>query len=340
MIAARLAVALGAAALSAPLTAGQPGPWTEAVVSVTDIAAATRLFRVAGGWRTTHRGAVSREELRYWVLPDTVSARFERLCAPGADTGCLRFVCFRGATQRPVRRALRAWDSGGIYSIMVRSDNVEALFDTALSLGWWAESAPVRFSFGTSDLRNVVLTGPHGINLAVYERVSPPFTAFRVGRISQAFNSMRMVRDKARARAFYETTLGFSVLFDSNAEPAEPAPSNFGIPLDHTPRIRRSAAALQPAPGETGRVEVMQIEGFGGQDASAHASPPNLGILSVRYPVADIDSYREAVKERGGETAYEAMAVPIGGIGIVNIFSVRDPDGNITEFYDLAKGRR
>jgi catechol 2,3-dioxygenase-like lactoylglutathione lyase family enzyme len=331
-------LALAAAAVASPVTAQQIEPWSEAVVSVEDIPTASALFKKAGGWRVTHKGKLSRAELDYWNLPAEASATFQRLCAAGVDTGCIRFVSFRNVPQRPIRLATRAWDTGGIFSIMVRSDNVPALFDEAIRLGWWAESEPIRFAFGQSDLRNVVLTGPHGINLAVYERISPPFTAFPVGRISQAFNAMRMVRDRAASRAFYQKKLGFSVLFDSNNEPAEPARSNFGIPFNYTPHIKRAAAALQPRPGlETGRVEVMQIEGFAGADMSPHASPPNLGILSVRYPVQGIDSWRDQLKDRGVPIVYEAMNVAVAGIGTVTLLAVRDPDGNITEFYERTR---
>jgi catechol 2,3-dioxygenase-like lactoylglutathione lyase family enzyme len=322
--------------IAAPATAQQVEPWTEAVVSVEDIGKAKQLFVEVGNWRVTDRGKVARGELDYWKLPAAASAKFERICAPNVDTGCIRFVHVTGVPQRPIRLATRAWDTGGIYSIMVRSDNVPALFDAAITMGWWAESEPIRFTFGQSDLRNVVLTGPHGINLAVYERISPAFTAFPVGRISQAFNSMRMVRSKPESREFYEKLLGFSVLFDSGFEPAEPAPSNFGIPLNLTPQIKRSAAALQPVSGETGRVEVMQIEGFTGGDVSAHAGLPNLGIISVRYPVDDLSAYRAKLVANGVAIAFERTYVDVKGIGVVNLLAVRDPDGNITEFYEYS----
>jgi len=312
-------------------------PWREAVVSVENFTNATVVLRQAGGWRRTHAGRIDPSELRLWQLPQRASARFERWCAPHVETGCIRFVQFAGVAQRPVRLAARAWDTGGIYSIMVRSDNLPGLFDAAIKAGWWAESEPVRFTFGASDLRNVVLVGPHGFNIAVYERVSPPFTAFPVGRVSQAFNSMRMVRSRPAARAFYEKQMGFGVVFDSNTEPAEPARSNFGIPLNYTPTIKRGAAAMQPVDGETGRVEMMQIEGFTGSDQSAHASPPNLGILTVRYPVRQLAAYRTAIERQGTVIAYRSDEVRIPGLGPstgkVSMFAVRDPDGNLTEFY-------
>ena len=335
----RALASLAAALLATPLAAQEAAehgvaPWTEAVVSVAEFEPATRLFRHAGDWRLVLSGDLTRSELEYWRLSDDAAATFERWCAPLAETGCIRFVRFTGAEQQPIRPAARPWDTGGIFSIMVRSDDVPALYDQALELGWWAESPPIRFQFGVSDLRNVVLQGPHGINIAAYERLTPAFTAFPVGRISQGFNAMRMVRDRSQARDFYRDALGFGVLFDSDREPSEPAFSNLSIPYNLTPEIKRTAAALFPVAGETGRVEVMQIEGFTGRDHSANASPPNLGILSVRYPVRNLKAYRQRLAERARDAiAYGSPNVAIGGIGTVDIIAVRDPDGNLTEFY-------
>ncbi|WP_298308646.1 VOC family protein [uncultured Erythrobacter sp.] len=331
-------VSATAPALAGTAAESQVEPWTEALVSVSEFGPATRLLRYAGGWRLVNSGEMDSSQLAYWRLDETASGEFELWCAPEADTGCIRFIRLSGVEQEPIRPAARAWDTGGIYSIMVRSDNIPALYDQALKLGWWAESPPIRFQFGTSDLRNVVLTGPHGIHLAVYERITPDFTAFPVGRISQGFNSMRMVRDRPVARDFYRDMLGFDILFDSDREPAEPAFSNFGIPFNYTPQIVRAAAALQPElPGETGRIEVMQITGFTGHDHSDKASLPNLGIISVRYPVRDFATYRESLKAKGIAFAYEAQDVVISGIGSVDLFAVRDPDGNLTEFYSAGE---
>lgn len=326
------------ALLASPAAAQHVMPWQESVVSVREFEPSTRLFAVAGKWRVVSKGKLERSELNYWKLPSEAKASYQLLCAPDVSTGCIRFVRVKGVAQRPIRRAVRPWDTGGIYSVMVRSNDVEELFQQALDMGWWAEAQPIRFTFGASDLRNVVLTGPDGINVAVYERISPPFNAFPVGKMSQAFNSMRMVRDKVAARAFYEKQLGFSALFDSGREAPDPTPSNLSIPLNFTPTVRRDAAALQPVPGETGRVEVMQINGFTGLDMSEHAAMPNLGIISVRYPVTGLAAYRAMLERNGVGIAYSADNVKIGGLGIANLFAVRDPDGNITEFFEI-RGR-
>jgi catechol 2,3-dioxygenase-like lactoylglutathione lyase family enzyme len=333
------AVALtAAAAASSPALAGSAAehgvaPWSEAVVSVADIPAATRLFREIGGWRVTQRDKVERAELDYWRLPTAAKASYERLCAPQAESGCIRFVRFTGVEQRPIRPAARPWDTGGIYSIMIRSDDADALFKRALELGWWAESEPINFDFGGSKLRNVVLIGPHGINLAVYQRRAPPFTAFPVGRISQGFNSMRMVRDQKAALAWYRNNLGFAMQFDSDYLDPAPQVTNFSVPINYSTTIPRRAAVVFPLPGETGRIELMQFVGFEGRDFAAQASPPNLGIISVRYQVRGLADYRAAIAAKGVAIAYSAEDVAVGGLGKIDLFAVRDPDGNLTEFY-------
>lgn len=324
------------ALLAATPSAAAIGPWSEAVVSVRDPADAARLFVAAGQWRVTGSGTLDRSELDYWRLPAAATGSFLRICAPQATTGCIRFVRFDGVAQRPIRLAARPWDTGGIFSVMVRSSDAQALFDKAIALGWWAESEPIAFTFKGSDLRNVVLTGPGGVNLAVYQRVSPPFTDFPVGLISQGFNSMRMVRDQRASIAFYRDALGFTAAFDADYVDPQPQSSNFSLPRNLTTTIVRRAAALSPGTGETGRVEIMQFVGLDGKDASAVASPPNLGILSVRYPVTDVKAFARDLAAKGVTPAYAASAIRVGGLGRVDAVAVRDPDGNLTEFYAPA----
>jgi catechol 2,3-dioxygenase-like lactoylglutathione lyase family enzyme len=335
------AAAIFAVAASFPLHA-QPAaedgvePWSEAVVSVTDLEESAGWLVDHGGWRVSAKGALDRSELDYWKLPETVTGAFLKVCAPAQAAGCIRFVRFDGArVQRPIRLAARPWDTGGIFSIMLRTENAAAAFDAAIARGWWAESQPYAFRFGGSDLVNVVIRGPHGVNYALYERKAPPFDAFPVGKLSRAFNAMRMVKDQPASLAFYRDLLGFGVLFDAPFTDPEPRANNFSVPANLATSLVRRAAVAQPAlPGETGRIEVMEFEGFEGRDFSAYASPPNLGILSLRYPVRDLEAYLEKLAARGLEPEYRSEQARIEGIGTVAVAAIRDPDGNLTEFYD------
>lgn len=310
-------------------------PWTEAIVSVSDLDKSSEWLVKDGDWRVVADGAISRSELDYWDLPSSVSGAFRKICAPKSRSGCIRYVRFDGATgQRPIRLAARPWDTGGIFSIMLRSDDVQALFDAAIARGWWAESPPYAFSFGGSDLLNVVIRGPHGVNYALYQRKAPPFTGFHVGRLSQAFNTMRMVKDQPASVAWYRDRLGMKTLFDAPFTDPEARANNFSVPANLATNLVRRAAVVQPVlSGEDGRIEVMQFEGFVGRDYSAHTSPPNLGIISVRYPLRDLPAYTLFLKAAGVAPAYAAARVTIAEIGKADLIAVRDPDGNLTEFY-------
>ncbi len=319
--------------------------WTEAVVSVADLDKSTAWLIEDGGWRVVASGALSREELEYWRLPDPVSGVFRKVCAAQAETGCIRFVRFDGAVnQRPIRLAARPWDTGGIFSIMLRTKNAQAMFDAAIARGWWAESEPYAFSFGGSDLVNVVVRGPHGVNYALYERRAPPFSGFPVGPLSQAFNAMRMVRNQPASLTWYRDKLGLQTLFDAPFTDPEPRANNFSVPAYLAMTLVRRAAVVQPVlpgpdgGGEDGRIELMQFEGFAGRDYSAHASPPNFGIVSVRYPVRDLAGYRTMLESKGVEPAYWARSVPVAALAdqpASDMIAVRDADGNLTEFYDV-----
>ncbi|HSJ79011.1 MAG TPA: VOC family protein [Erythrobacter sp.] len=343
--AAALSVAASMLAPSAQLLAkGAPAraasdygvaPWNEAIVSVSDLDKSSEWLVKDGGWQVVADGTISRTELDYWHLPASVSGAFRTICAPETHAGCIRYVRFDGATgQRPIRLASRPWDTGGIFSIMLRTDDAQTLFDAAIARGWWAESPPYAFSFGGSDLLNVVIRGPHGVNYALYQRKAPPFTGFQVGLLSQAFNTMRMVRDQPASVTWYRDRLGLKTLFDAPFTDPEPRANNFSVPANLATTLVRRAAVVQPnLPGEDGRIEVMQFEGFEGRDYSAHAAPPNLGIISVRYPVRELAAYTAYLAANGVAPVYAAKAVTITGNGTADLIAVRDPDGNLTEFY-------
>jgi len=331
--------------LVAPATAQQSAsdygvdPWSEVVVSVADLDASAAWLIEDGGWREIARGELSAAEIAYWGLSPRHSGAFLKICAADTETGCIRYVRIDGAEdQRPIRLAARPWDTGGIFSIMLRTNDAQAMFDAAIARGWWAESQPYAFSFGGSDLVNVVVRGPHGVNYALYERKSPAFNGFLVGRLSRAFNTMRMVKDQPASLAWYRDRLGLEVLFDAPFTDPEARSNNFSVPANLATKLVRRAAVVQPIlPSEAGRIEVMQFEGFSGRDFSAQASLPNFGIISVRYPVREFEAYRAALKAAsipaemsGNQIEVEALQADADK---ADLFAVRDPDGNLTEFY-------
>ncbi|MCC5867886.1 MAG: hypothetical protein JJU27_05190 [Gammaproteobacteria bacterium] len=313
-------------------------PWQEVVLSVRDLDQAARFFIEVGDFETVSTGAMSDTELAYWQLGDGVSAEHLLLRARGTDHGYLRFVRYAGVEQRAVRVGARAWDTGGYFSIMMRAKDLDRVYADALALGWHAESEPVRFDFPPSVLANVVLKGPDGINVALYERLSPPLEAFwDFERLSQPFNAMQMVADIEPADAFFTGLLGMAHFWADDFLDPEPGPNNFGLPQNLTTEIPRRTRILSPSPGETGRLELMQFVGLDGRNLAERAAPPNLGILSVRYEVADADAAHARFTAAGGQAWRAPATVEVAPYGRLRMFAVRAPDGAIVEIYSRVE---
>lgn len=309
-------------------------PWQEAVVSVRDLDASARLFREIGGFEEMARGELDEAEMDYWRVDDAEGGEFLLLRAPGSDHAYLRFVRFDGVSQKPIRAGARAWDTGGYFSLMMRARNLDSIYAEALKLGWLSESEPVQFEFPPYQLANVVLKGPHGVNIALYERLSPPLDEFwDFNRLSQPFNAMQMVADMESADAFFTEVLGMEHFWSGDYLDPEPGPNNFGLPQNLTTEIPRRTSILQPQPGETGRLELMQFVGLDGRDLSGRAKPPNLGIISIRYPVDDAGRALKRIKTAGGEAWRGPSTIELPPYGTVRLFAVRAPHGAIVEIF-------
>jgi catechol 2,3-dioxygenase-like lactoylglutathione lyase family enzyme len=189
-------------------------PWQEAVISVSDPVAVAGFLREVAGWEQIGRSNVDRALLDAWGLDAGARADSWLFRNPGDDHGYVRLVSFKGVEQVQIRSGAQPWDTGGIFSLMVRTPDVDARFAAAQRMHWSSYSDPISVDFGTSELRTVVLRGPDGINFSLYERVRPPLESFEnMRRFSLPFNAMQTVRDVEAAAAFYGDILGFGTWY-------------------------------------------------------------------------------------------------------------------------------
>lgn len=344
-----LITALLCAGLAAPAAAQSPmepvqvldAPWQEATLSVRDFDPIYTFLTQSGGYEEVARGAISEGQLRYWNLPSAANGTFVLLREPGSDHSYIRLIDLGGVSQRPIRIGARAWDTGGFFSLMMRGKGLEALFDEAIALGFQAESEPIRFVFeptdGTppSDLKNVVIKAPDGINFAIYERVSPALSAFwDFERLSQPFNAMQMVANTAIAEGFYRQELGMTTFWDADFLDPKPAYNNFGLPQNMTIETPRRTRILWPKPGETGRLEIMEFVGLEGRDLADRAALPNLGIISVSYPVKNAQRAYDSVVSAGSLPKYKLKTFMLPPYGRVQMFTLQSPDGALIDVYE------
>ncbi len=311
-------------------------PWQEAVISVSDLDRTAAFFIQVGGYTVRWQGTVPRTSLTHWGLPETARARALVLAAGDSAVGFVRLVQFEGVDTVPTRPGARPWDTGCHFSLMLRGRDLDARYKEAISLGWWTESEVISLTFGESRLKNVIFKGPDGINVAVYERLSPPLAEFwpDFPRLSQPFNTMHMVRDRDATLSFYTDVLGFGIYHKGEpATAAEPTYSNFSIPTEWTTQGRNLAGIVEPFRGEVGRMEFIEFMDLAGEDYSDRCLPPNLGILSIRYPVEDAAAARDLIAARGWPITFELASTSITPYGPVSTFAVQTPDGAMIEFY-------
>jgi len=313
-------------------------PWREVVVSVTDPDVTARFFTEIGGYEELSRGQLSSSAIAAWGLDAGASGEYLLLRAPmGGDFGHIRLVTFSKAGRRePMRPGARAWDTGCYFSLMIRVKDMQSIYDDAIRLGWWTETPITPLQFGKSDLRVVIYRGPDGVQVQTYERLSPPLPhaipAFE--RMTAPFNIMQMVADRDIAYDYVTQVLGFATFF--NGKPYTdnvPTPSPIGIPLNLTTSVPYRAGIVYPVPGEFGRMEMIEIMGLDGFDYSHQCDAPNLGLLAIRYPVQDVAAARALILARGGALWRDVRTVELGGLGEVQLFSLKTPDGAIVQFF-------
>jgi hypothetical protein len=207
-------------------------------------------------------------------------------------------------------------------------------------MGWWTETPITELEFGTSKLKIVIFKGPQGLQVQAYERLSPPlplsFPDF--DGLSVPFNIMQTVKSREVAKHFFVDQLGFDTLFYgppviSQKETQIP----LGIPLNQTTKSRYQAGILYPIASEVGRVELVEFLDLKGEDYRKQCEAPNFGILSIKFPINDVNESLDELEHRGISQEMKISNIDLAPYGNIDIFSIKSPDGANIEFYSMKK---
>lgn len=308
--------------------------WQEAVISVRNAEAWQKTLSELGGWEVVRRGTADQRLLAYWSLPRTASATEILMQNTGESRGLVRLIAISGVEQIQIRSNAQPWDTGGIFSLLVRSRDVTANFKEAQRLQFSGYNDPVDIDFNGVLLRNIILRGPDGVNFGVYERVNPKLEGYpNLKKLSQPFNAMQIVKDVDVAKAFYKEALGYAAVFDGTYTSAGPSANNFGLPANYANKIPMKVAIMGAAGTSQGHVELVQWDGFEGRDLAARAMPPNLGVMALRFPVANLNQRHDALQAKGIAIALPIKTMTLEPYGEVEMFAIRSPDGVLLELF-------
>ena len=310
--------------------------YQEAVFSVSDIESWATFFEEEAGWAVIHDGDIDDALLAGWELPKTAAARELLVGNPGTERGFVRLVQFDGVPQKQIRSNAQSWDTGGFFDVNLRVLNMEQKFADLQRRGWQAAADPVKFSFGPFVVNEWLARGPDGIVIALIERLQPPLEGNpHLRDMGRLINATQVVADIDAAREFYKNDLGFETYLDHSGPSKQEGPNVLGLPHNLTATIPRHVSILHPQGTNEGSVELLQFEGATGSDYSTLASPPNLGVLMLRFPVHDISEFAAHVESRNLKVAMPITAATVPPYGRAKLMAIRGPGGVWLEFFEL-----
>ena len=311
-----------------------PDGFHEVVFSVSDLEVAARFYQDAAGWDVVFLGSGDPALAKHWGLADDQTIRQALLKNPGTERGFLRLVSFPGAKQQQMRSNAQTWDTGGVFDVNVRVLDIHAKFKQLRDGGWHFYSDPIQFHFGPFVVWEVLAKGPDGVVIAMVERVQPPLEGWpHLRELSQIFNSTQIVADFDASLEYYRDKLGFKIYLEHEGPSKEAGPNVLGLPHNLATEIPRKVVILSPDGSNSGSVELIGFDGVTGADHSGLAEAPNLGILALRFPVADLEAYRQRLAEHGVIPINGPSTITMKPYGSVEIMTVRAPEGAWLEFY-------
>jgi catechol 2,3-dioxygenase-like lactoylglutathione lyase family enzyme len=317
------------------LTAATDTGWQEAVIHTAQLDAMERFTTDVAGWRVLARTRTHASVTKHYGARDP-KPRELLLGDAAAQPGLVRVVEWLDPRAISIRAAAQPWDTGGIFSLMTRTNDTQGVFAAAERHGWQALNDPVDFALGAIQLRNVVVRGPDGIAIAAYERLSPRMPDDPdLRKLRRPFNSMQTVRDIAATRDFYVRVLGFEVVNSGEFANPRREPNNFGMPADIVADNTIGFAIFAPRNPSPSAVETVQLRGATGRDLAARATANNRGIVSLRFPVSSLERIRTRIEGAGHPLAYAPVTLTLHPYGRILMFGVRTPDGALLEFFEV-----
>jgi catechol 2,3-dioxygenase-like lactoylglutathione lyase family enzyme len=310
----------------------------EIVASVKNLEEAAETWSAVGGWEIKHRGEAPSGLAAAWGLPPNTTIREIVLGPPGVDRGFLRLVKIEGLPQVQIRSSARPFDTGGLFNVNAMVKDIDAVFEALRDRGFHGYADPNRYQLFGRTYAGALLQGHDGVVINLLQRVGqsyddlPPFTG-----LSHIINATQMVADYDRAFRFFTETLGWQVRWEASPTWDGSGSNNMGLPdsLVREGRIKERAASFRASEkAEGGTIEIFAFSGVSGKDFSARATAPNLGLLSYRIHVPDLERMLARLAARGVKPRNGPTRLALPPYGMVRLAVLQAPDGAWLELFE------
>jgi catechol 2,3-dioxygenase-like lactoylglutathione lyase family enzyme len=337
----RLLLALCSAFLVAGPTAAEDDSgfslsgWREVVVTVASIEAHQTFFEEVGAWESRTPMADASDQMAFWGVPE-VEAKEIVIANPGTATGMIRLVEVAGSHPQ-IRSNSQLWDTGGILDINIRVTDMETKFNELQRRGWQAAGDPVRFTFGPFEVTEWITRGPDGLTFALIERHKPTLEGWpHLKDFSRAFNATQVVDDLEPSLSFYRDVLGFKKYLSHSGASSGDGSNVLGLPKNLAKEIVRDIWIGHPQGINEGSVELLAFQGVEGRDFSKQAVPPNIGMLSLRFPVTGLDAFIAHLQRHDVPIETAPTRMQLAPYGAVRMMAITAPNGSRLEFFEVT----
>ncbi len=307
----------------------------EVLYSVGNMEKVAHFFCDYGGLTEVGSYTTDRSVLDFWNLNNETKAEERLIQFDNHPTGLIRLVKYHGVDQKYIRSSQDPWDIGGIMDINLRVPEVAQTFDELRDMGFHGLSDPLFQKMGPFELYDILMKGYDDIIIAFTHRTRPPLElkdGFKIP--SHVYNSSLTVKDLEESRAFYQDTLGFSLLNEYEVKKDGPVENMFGIPQNVIEGVTCKANIFSLDGSRDVVFQTVQFEGVSGKDFSNLALPPHRGLLLYRCELKGVRAYYDALIEKGVAMHQPIQELTIAPYGKVNCFALRSPDGVLWEFLE------
>jgi len=314
----------------------RPEGFNEVVFSVSDLSVADFYTKVAG-WEKIHEGPADPRLLGHWHLPASCKIEEVVLKCPSEDRGYLRLVKIAGAEQVVMRSGARDFDPGGFFYTQVRTRHIESKLEHVREFGYAQTGQLKEFDFDFFHVKECISKIHDDIRFSILQSYRPSFDIPPDTELTALFNVAQVVSDIVEAKGFYVDKLGFQILIDTVWDGSEDGMDVLDLnPKDLPENYALATAIVHPEKTNIGSIELMQHIGLNVQSYSHETLPPNLGNLTVRFPVSDLESYVSQVQSKGVILTSAPSSILLEPFGEVKLAALQTPDGAWLEFYQTV----
>jgi catechol 2,3-dioxygenase-like lactoylglutathione lyase family enzyme len=148
-----------------------------------------------------------------------------------------------------------------------------------------------------------------------------------------------VVKDLKIASDFFVNKLGFLLHNEITFKSPRSERTMFGLPHHLADKTNIQLQIIGPENNRDGLLDLIELEGIIGEDFSRNCIPQNTGILCYRFPVINLNNYKEFILKNGVTINSFSNHVFLAGIGFVSIMSVISPDGVRLEFFEELENK-